>query len=655
MYNFSVYRQLFPMKKKKNVNHPTTPKELRSFAEERLKQNPQHITPAFSSPEDMFRLVHDLEVHQIELEMQQEELQQSRIELESSLRMYTELYDFAPTGYLTLGQDSTILQANLTSTKLLGVARSSLLGMRFKKIVVPEDYPVIDTLLENVLSKRVSCNCDVRLFASNSIRTFRIDAAVIDAENVYRLVLSDITEQKRIEGVLLENKIRVTQALEAAQAGVWEWDLITDELFWSEELWALHGLKQSSEKPSFHLWAKSIHPDDRELANLSARAAAKNEAVFDFEYRVSYPDGSIHWIMSRGKPLRDQNGKVDRYIGTGIDITERKQTQEALKKQQERFKMLFDNMLNGIAYCRLIFEDDRPVDFIYEQVNSGFEQQTGIKHPEGKRVSEIIPGIHDLNPELLEIYARVAISGQAERFEFYLEALHMWLEISAYSMQKDHFVAVFDNITDRKKSEQKIEGYVKQLENAMQSTLLAVTNVVEAHDPYTAGHERRVGCIAGDIAREMGWSEENCHTLQLIGLVHDIGKMSIPAEILSRPGRLSAIEFELVKTHAEQGYQILKDVEFSLPIAEIIREHHERMDGSGYPMGLKGEETLLESRILAVADVLEAIASHRPYRASLGIEEAIHEIESHRGQHFDPEVVDAVLRLFREKGYQLPE
>ena len=188
----------------------------------------------------------------------------------------------------------------------------------------------------------------------------------------------------------------------------------------------------------------------------------------------------------------------------------------------------------------------------------------------------------------------------------------------------------------------------------MKSTLQAVANVVEAHDPYTAGHERRVGIIAADIAREMGWSEEMCQTMQLVGLVHDIGKMSIPTEILIKPSKLSAIEFELIKTHSEIGYQMLHDVELPLPIARIIREHHERMDGSGYPQGLKGEDTLPESRILAVADVLEAMASNRPYRPSKGIEEAIHEIESHREQQFDPDVVDAMLRLFREKDYHLP-
>ena len=217
------------------------------------------------------------------------------------------------------------------------------------------------------------------------------------------------------------------------------------------------------------------------------------------------------------------------------------------------------------------------------------------------------------------------------------------------------YVAVNREFALRKKAEEAVLDYVKQLGNAMESTLQAVARVVEAHDPYTAGHELRVGQISADIAREMGWSEEKCNSLQLIGLVHDIGKMSIPSEILSKPSQLSAIEFELIKTHAEQGYQILKNVEFPLPIAEIIREHHERMDGSGYPQGLKGEETLLEARILAVADVLEAMASDRPYRASLGIEAAISEIETHRGSLFDPDVTDAMLRLIREKGYHLPE
>lgn len=201
---------------------------------------------------------------------------------------------------------------------------------------------------------------------------------------------------------------------------------------------------------------------------------------------------------------------------------------------------------------------------------------------------------------------------------------------------------------------ERIDSYVKQLEGTMRGTLQAVANMVEQRDPYTSGHERRVGIIASDIACEMGWSEEKCKHLQLIGLVHDIGKIAIPSEILTKPTRLETLEYEMVKGHAEKGYEILKDVEFPLPIAEIIREHHERMDGSGYPRGLKGEDIFPEARILAVADVLESMATHRPYRPALGVAAAMQEIENHRGTLFDGAVADAVTNMVREQNYQLP-
>ena len=201
---------------------------------------------------------------------------------------------------------------------------------------------------------------------------------------------------------------------------------------------------------------------------------------------------------------------------------------------------------------------------------------------------------------------------------------------------------------------ERIDGYVKQLEGMMEGTLQAVANMVEHRDPYTSGHERRVGIIASDIARELAWPEERCKSMQLIGLVHDIGKIAIPAEILTKPTRLDKLEYEMVKGHAEKGYEILKDVAFPLPIAEIIRQHHERMDGSGYPRGLTGDEIFPEARILAVADVLESMATHRPYRPALGMEAAISEIETHRGVHFDEQAVDAMLVLIRQKEYRLP-
>lgn len=210
------------------------------------------------------------------------------------------------------------------------------------------------------------------------------------------------------------------------------------------------------------------------------------------------------------------------------------------------------------------------------------------------------------------------------------------------------------DITERKRSEERSEENVKQLEASMETTLLAISHMVEARDPYTAGHERRVGIIAADIAKEMGWPENKCKELQMIGLVHDIGKIGVPAEILVKPSQLTDVEYRLAKNHVAIGYEILKDVKFPLPIAEIIYQHHERINGSGYPRGLKGNQILPEARILAVADVLESMASHRPYRPALSMEFTLNELSKDRGVLYAPDVVDALLRLVNDKGYQLP-
>ncbi len=164
-------------------------------------------------------------------------------------------------------------------------------------------------------------------------------------------------------------------------------------------------------------------------------------------------------------------------------------------------------------------------------------------------------------------------------------------------------------------------------------------------DPYTAGHQKRVTDLACAIAEEMSLSKEQIEGLQMAGLIHDVGKILVPAEILSKPGRLTEIDFSMIETHPKVGYDILKTIEFPYPVAQIVIQHHERMDGSGYPAGLTGKEILLEARILAVADVVEAIASHRPYRPALGQDKAIEEISQNRGVLYDPKAVDACLKV----------
>jgi putative nucleotidyltransferase with HDIG domain len=215
-------------------------------------------------------------------------------------------------------------------------------------------------------------------------------------------------------------------------------------------------------------------------------------------------------------------------------------------------------------------------------------------------------------------------------------------------------LGVARDITERKKAEEEHKQSFTRMRKALGATVQAISITVEMKDPYTSGHQRRVSDLARAIAKEMGLSEERQDFIRTASTIHDIGKIAIPSEILSKPTKLTDLEFSLIKTHAQAGYDILKDIEFPWPVADVILQHHERMDGSGYPQGLKGDDILLEARILAVADVVEAIASHRPYRPALGIDLALEEISRNKGIIYDADTVDACLKLFREKSYQLP-
>lgn len=200
-----------------------------------------------------------------------------------------------------------------------------------------------------------------------------------------------------------------------------------------------------------------------------------------------------------------------------------------------------------------------------------------------------------------------------------------------------------------------LEAARMHLTDVLAATIGAMMTAMEARDPYTAGHESRVADICVALGREMGWDEGRLLGMRLGAMVHDIGKIAIPAEILTKPRRLNAAEYELVKAHPETGYTILKDVPFSWPVAEMVRQHHEKLDGSGYPRGLKGDQILLESRVLAVADIVDATASDRPYRRSPGLEFALRQIESEAGTRLDAEVVRLCVALLREKRLVLPD
>jgi PAS domain S-box-containing protein/putative nucleotidyltransferase with HDIG domain len=212
-------------------------------------------------------------------------------------------------------------------------------------------------------------------------------------------------------------------------------------------------------------------------------------------------------------------------------------------------------------------------------------------------------------------------------------------------------VLVFRDISDRKRVEQQLKESWEQLHQALEGTIQAMALTIEIRDPYTAGHQRRVSRLSCAIAREMGLPEDQIEGLRVAGDIHDIGKIYVPAEILSKPGQITAIEYGIIKTHPQVGFDILKTISFPWPVAKIVLQHHERQDGSGYPMGLVGDAILLESRILGVADIVEAMSSHRPYRPAQGIDKAIEEIIQNKGRFYDDRVVESCVRLFQENRF----
>jgi len=278
------------------------------------------------------------------------------------------------------------------------------------------------------------------------------------------------------------------------------------------------------------------------------------------------------------------------------------------------------------------------------RVNRAYAEHAGMDMKEiiGKPYWQVFPILDGPMPSC--IHAR-KIKEDAGEEEIRLESGETYLSHSyaVRSESGDHLYSIhfMEDITERKLA-------LNRLQQSLEGTVHAVAAAVEARDPYTAGHQRRVAHLASAIAEQMGLGEECIKGLHLGAEIHDIGKIHLPAEILSKPTKLTDTEYELIKTHARVGYDILKDIDFPWPIADIAHQHHERMDGTGYPQGLKSKETCLEGRIVAVADVIEAISSHRPYRPALGIDVALEEISEKKGKFYWPDAVDACLKVFAD-------
>ncbi len=443
----------------------------------------------------------------------------------------------------------------------------------------------------------------------------------------------------------------LSESQQLARIGSWQ-QSPTGAVWWSEEMYRIFEVSRKAFIPSLESVLALVHPEDRRAVQASSDALAPGRKCNEVEFRTIRSDGSIRWISSRAVLKARRRGDPLYVIGTCQDITDRKGMEENLAAALEYSRLLVDVTPVGVIVCKATGECISAND------------------AQAKIVGTTVEQLEKQNFRTLESWQRSGLLVMAERAlaenKIYQRDIHIdpstfgrasWLSarlVPFYFNSKQFLLGIFADITQRKIIEQQNEVHLAKLETALLQTVEVINALSAMRDPYTAGHERRVAEIAVAIGAELGFDAQRQQGLRVAGHLHDVGKINVPAEILSKPGRLSPAEFALVKEHPQAGYDVLKNVSFPWPVAQVALQHHERIDGSGYPRGLKGDEITLEARIVAVADVVESMASHRPYRPALGFERALAEIERGRGTAFDADVVGACLRLFREGHYRLP-
>jgi PAS domain S-box-containing protein len=469
--------------------------------------------------------------------------------------------------------------------------------------------------------------------------------------NKFQIIYQDITERKQTEEKLRENEKKYRDLYDFLPIPVYEMDFEANITSANRAIYETFRGTEEDLKEGFKGW-QLLSPEEVDKSAKNIQRLLKGEQVKGTEYTLMRLDGSVFPAIVISSIIYS-NGKPVRLRGAIIDITQRKQAEESLRRSEEKYRSLVENSQEGI------FQSTAGGSHI--SVNQSFANILGYDSPE-----EVLATIADIPHQIYvhpddraKILQIIEKEGSVNGYEaeFYRkDGSKTWVSINMHAVRDEegnllYYQGINQDITEKKNMETERQQNIERLRKSLEATINAMAVTVETRDPYTAGHQRRVADLARSIAVEMKLKREQIDSIRMASAIHDIGKISLPTEILTKPTKLSDLEFSLIKTHSLSGYDILKDIEFPWPVADLVLKHHERMNGSGYPQGLKGENIPMEARILAVADVVEAITSHRPYRPALGIDFALEEIFQNRDILYDADVVDACLKLFREKGY----
>lgn len=574
---------------------------------------------------------------------------------------YRALLDHLPDGYarheVVLNDDGSpvdyiFLEVNPAFEALTGLSRDRIIGRRITEVLPGIKRSTFDWIATYGQVAQSGEPITIERYSEPLDRWYEV-TSYSDEPGRFTTLFHDVTERRRTEKALEDQRIVREQLLEQTLAGYWDRDIARGTEYMSPTLKRMLGYEPHELADVPESRQALAFPED--LPDLFARERQHFEShgrvPFSKEVRYRHRNGSTIWVICSGRVISwDEDGNPLRMVGSHVDITGLKHAEESLRAREERFRAIMSSMQD------IVFTLDTSQR--HTAVYGPWVEHSGLtsEHFLGKTSREI------LGEEAARVHEEAnkrALGGEFVVYDWSAPSVdglrHYQTSLSPIRDAEGSvqgIVGIGRDVTERTRTQREVETSHTLLQQVVQGTLDVIQQMTEARDPYTSGHQRRVAELAEAIAREMRLPEDSCvAVIRTAAFIHDIGKITVPAEILSKPGQLSPTEFELIKVHPTTGYNILRRAHLPDPVAETVLQHHERLDGTGYPQQLKGDDILPEAQILAVADVVEAMSSHRPYRPAPGTEAALSEIAAHSGTRYDPDVVQACLTLLREKRF----
>ncbi|MFZ3156502.1 MAG: PAS domain S-box protein [Smithella sp.] len=575
---------------------------------------------------------------------------------------YRTILETSEEGYYEIDLAGNFIFVNDSVCRLLGYSRKELTGMNNRQYMDKETArKVFQTFNKVYRTGESTKEFDWEVIRKDGAKRYIEQSVSLQKDSSgkpigFRGILRDITERRKTEELLKQSEAQYRLLADHMKDQVWLMDLNLKMTYISPSVEKLLGYttEEVVKLPMYKLLTKrssqkAMEAFSRKMEKASAVPSSK--ILMELEYRCK--DSRIIWIEATFSFIMDENGIPMSILGEGREITKRKQIEESLQKSEENFRHSLDDSPLGVRISTVegetIYANKAVLDMYgYDSI----EELKKIPIPDRYTPESYTQFLIRKQKRLLGELGPSEYEISIVRKNGEIRHLHVFRKEIFWNGKKQSQV-IYEDISLRRQAEEKITTILGNLRKSIRTTIQVLGTASEARDPYTAGHQKRVADLARMIATEMGLPQDSIEAIRMAGAIHDIGKISIPSEILCKPTKLTDLEYSLVQAHTQYSYEIMKDVESPWPLANIVYQHHERINGSGYPQGLKGEDILIEARILAVADVVEAMASYRPYRPSLGVQSALTEIEDNAGILYDSKVVKTCLKLFRENRFKL--